>query len=74
MLKIAEHAVGRLEAGLDRQKLLLKRPASIRCNLNTSLPSCTTVSLDGLVGGNRVAGKLFCAKKKEIKQVRGLIR
>ena len=63
-LKTAEHAVSRLEAGLDCQKLLLKRPASIRRDLSTSLPLRLTVGLDNLVSGNGVAREVFCTSKK----------
>ena len=65
MLKPAEHAVGRLEAGLDRQKLLLKRPVSIWRNLNPSLPPGLSVGFDGLVGSNRVARKVLFTEKKK---------
>ena len=64
-LKTAEHAVSRLEAGLDRQKLLLKRPTSIRRDLHTGLPSCLAVGLDDLVGGSRVTREVLCTRKKE---------
>ena len=64
-LKTAEHAVSRLEAGLDRQKLLLKRPASVRRDLSASLPLRLAVGLDDLVGGGRVAREVLCARKKE---------
>ena len=64
-LKPAEHAVSRLEAGLDRQKLLLKRPTSIRRDLHTGLPSCLAVGLDDLVGGGRVTREVLCTRKKE---------
>ena len=69
-LKSAEHVVGRLEAGLDRQKLLLKRPIGIRCDLNPSLPPGLTMSFDGLVGSDRIARKVLFTKKKETEQVR----
>ena len=64
-LKTAEHAVSRLEAGLDRQKLLLKRPTSVRRDLHTGLPSCLAVGLDDLVGGGRVTREVLCTRKKE---------
>ena len=64
-LKMAEHAVSRLEAGLDRQKLLLKRPASIRRNLSSSLPLRVVAGLDDLVGGNGVTREVLCTSKKE---------
>ena len=67
---MAEHVVSRLEAGLNRQKLLFKRPVGIRCDLNPSLPSGLTVSFDGLVGGNGVTREVFCTKKKEVEQIR----
>ena len=54
-----------LEAGLNRQELLLQRPASIRRDLGASLPSCLAVGLDDLVGGGRVAKEVLCARKKE---------
>ena len=57
--------MSRLEAGLDRQKLLLKRLASIRHYLNTSLPLRLAVGLDDLVGGSRVAREVLWARKKE---------
>ena len=63
-LKTAEHAVSRLEAGLDRQKLLLKRPASIRRDLSPSLPLRVATGLDDLVGGNGVTREVLCASKK----------
>ena len=69
-LKMAEHAVSRLQAGLDRQKLLLKRPVGIRCDLNPSLPPSLTMSFDCLVGGDGVAGEVFFTKNKEIEQIR----
>ena len=64
MLKPAEHAVRWLEAGLDRQKLLLKRPVGVWCDLNPSLPPGLTVSFDGLVGGDGVTEEVFFTKKK----------
>ena len=57
--------MSRLEAGLNRQQLLLQRPASVRRDLGASLPSCLTVGLDDLVGGSRVAKEVLCARKKE---------
>lgn len=74
MLKMAEHAVSRLEARLNRQKLLFKRLVGTRCDLSPSLSSGLAVSFDGLVGGNGVAGEVFCTKKKEVEQVRRQIR
>ena len=67
-LKTVEHAVSWLEAGLDRQKLLLKRPVGVRWDLNPSLPPGLTVNFDGLVDG--VARKVLFTKKKETEQVR----
>ena len=67
-LKTAEHAVSRLEAGFDRQKLLLKRPASIRHNLSSSLPLRLTVGLDDLAGGNGVTREVLCTSKKGIEK------
>ena len=63
-LKTAEHAVSRLEAGLDRQKLLLKRLASIRRDLSSSLPLRVAVGLDDLAGGNGVTREVLCTSKK----------
>ena len=63
-LKMAEHAVSRLEAGLDRQKLLLKRPASIRRDLSSNLPLRLAVGLDDLAGGNEVTKEVLCTSKK----------
>ena len=63
-LKTAEHAVSRLEAGLDCQKMFLKRPTSIRRDLHTGLPSCLAVGLDDLVGGGRVTREVLCTRKK----------
>ena len=57
--------MSRLEAGLNRQELFLKRPASIRRDLGASLPLCLAVGLDDLVGGSRVAREVLCARKKE---------
>ena len=57
--------MSRLEAGLDRQELLLQRPASVRRDLGASLPSCLAVGLDDLVGGSRVAREVLCTRKKE---------
>ena len=57
--------MSRLEAGLDRQKLLLKRPAIIWRNLSSSLPLRVMAGLDDLVGGNGVTRKVLCASKKE---------
>ena len=54
-----------LEAGLDRQELLLQRPASVWRNLGASLPLCLAAGLDDLVGGGRVAREVLCARKKE---------
>ena len=54
MLKPAEHAVSRLKAGLNRQELLLQRPASIWRDLGANLPPCLAVGLDDLVGGGYV--------------------
>ena len=70
MLKPAEHAIGRLEVGLDRYKLLLKRPIGVRCDLNPSLPPSLMVSFDGLVGDDGVSREILFTKKKEIEQVR----
>ena len=56
--------MSRLEAGLNRQELFLKRPASVRRDLGASLPLRLAVGLDDLVGGSRVAGEVLCAKKK----------
>ena len=67
MLKTAEHAVSRLEAGLDRQKLLLKRPASIRRDLSSSLPLRVAAGLDDLVGGNRVTREVLCTREERKK-------
>ena len=57
--------MSRLEAGLDRQELLLQRPASVWRNLGASLPLCLAAGLDDLVGGGRVAREVLCARKKE---------
>ena len=57
--------MSRLEAGLNRQELLLQRPASVWRDLGASLPSCLAVGLDDLVGGGRVAREVLCARKKE---------
>ena len=57
--------MSRLEAGLDRQELLLQRPASVWCDFGASLPLCLAVGLDDLVGGGRVAREVLCARKKE---------
>ena len=57
--------MSRLEAGLNRQELLLQRPASVRRDLGASLPLCLAVGLDDLVGGSRVAREVLCARKKE---------
>ena len=57
--------MSRLEAGLDRQELLLQRPASVWRNLGASLPPCLVEGLDDLVGGGRVAREVLCARKKE---------
>ena len=67
-LKTAEHAVSRLEAGLDRQKLLLKRLASVRHDLSPSLPLRVAAGLDDLVGGNGVTREVLCAIKKTTTQ------
>ncbi len=64
-LKPAEHAVSRLEAGLNRQELFLKRPASVRRDLGASLPLRLAVGLDDLVGGSRVAREVLCTRKEE---------
>ena len=64
-LKPVEHAVSRLKTGLNRQELLLQRPASVWRNLGANLPPCLAVGLDDLVGGVRVAREVLCAKKKE---------
>ena len=64
-LKPAEQLVSRLDAGLDRQELLLQRTASSWCNLEASLPSRLAAGLDHLVGGGRVAREVLCARKKE---------
>ena len=64
-MKPAEQAMSRLEAGLDRQELLLQRPASVWCDFGASLPLCLAVGLDDLVGGGRVAREVLCARKKE---------
>ena len=57
--------MSRLDAGLDRQELLLQRPAGVWCDLGASLPLCLAVGLDDLVGGSRVAREVLCARKKE---------
>ena len=57
--------MSRLDAGLDRQELLLQRPTSVRCNLSASLPPRLTAGLDDLVGGGGVAREVLCARKKE---------
>ena len=57
--------MSRLEAGLNRQELVLQRPASVRRDLGASLPSCLMAGLDDLVGGGRVAREVLCARKKE---------
>ena len=57
--------MSRLEAGLDRQELLLQRSASVWCDFGASLPLCLAVGLDDLVGGGRVAREVLCARKKE---------
>ena len=64
-LKTAEHAVSWLEVGLDCQKLLLKRPTSIRRDLSSSLPLRLAVGLDDLADGNGVTREVLCASKKE---------
>ena len=63
-LETTEHAVSWLEAGLDHQKLLLKRPASIRRDLSSSLPLRLAVGLDDLAGGNGVTREVLCTSKK----------
>ena len=60
-----EKPVVTLEAGLDRQKLLFKRPASIQRDLSTSMPLRLAVGLDDLVGGNGVTREVLCTRKKE---------
>ena len=67
VLKTAEHALSRLEAGLDRQKMLLKRPASIRRDLSSSLPLCVAAALNDLVGGNGVTREVLCAREERKK-------
>ena len=57
--------MSRLEAGLNRQELFLKRPASVRRDLSASLPLHLVVGLDDLVGGSRVAREVLCTRKKE---------
>ena len=57
--------MSRLEAGLDRQELLLQRPASVWCDFGASLPLCLAVGLDDLAGGSREARKVLRARKKE---------
>ena len=57
--------MSRLEAGLDRQKLLLKRPTSIRRDLHSGLPSYLAVGVDDLVCGGRVTREVLCTRKKE---------
>ena len=57
--------MSRLEAGLNRQELFLKRPASVRRDLSANLPLCLAVGLDDLVSGCRVAREVLCARKKE---------
>ena len=57
--------MSRLEAGLNRQELFLKRPASVRRDLSGSLPLRLAVGLDDLVGGSRVAREVLCTRKKE---------
>ena len=60
--------MSRLEAGLNRQELFLKRPASVRRDLSASLPLRLAVGLDDLVGGSRVAREVLCTRKKEKKE------
>ena len=62
--------MSRLEVGLNRQELFLKRPVGIRRDLNPSLPPGLAMSFDGLVGSDRIARKVLFTKKKEIEQVR----
>ena len=57
--------MSRLEAGLNRQELLLQRPASVWRDLGASLSPCLAVGLDDLVGGGRVTREVLCARKKE---------
>ena len=57
--------MSRLEAGLNRQELFLKRPTSVRRDLGASLPLHLAVGLDDLVGGSRVAREVLCTRKKE---------
>ena len=57
--------MSRLEAGLDRQELFLRRSASVQRDRGTSLPLRLAVGLDDLVGGSRVAKEVLCARKKE---------
>ena len=64
-LKPAEQSVSRLDAGLDRQELLLQRTAGGWRNLEASLPPRLAAGLDGLVGGGRIAREIFCARKEE---------
>ena len=56
--------VSQLEPGLNRQKLLFKRPVGTWCDLSSRLPSGLVVSFDGVVGGNGVAGEVFCTRRK----------
>ena len=50
---------------MNHQELFLKRLASVRRDLNASLPLRLAVGLDDLVGGGRVAREVLCARKKE---------
>ena len=64
-LKPAEQSVSRLDAGLDRQELLLQRTAGGWRDLKASLPSRLATGLDGLVGGSRIAREILCIRKEE---------
>ena len=64
-LKPTEQSVSRLDAGLDRQELLLQRAAGGWRDLKASLPSRLATGLDGLVGGSRIAREILCARKKK---------
>ena len=57
--------VSRLQPGLDRQELLLKRPARVRRNFSSRLPARLAVGLDGLGGKDGVAEKVVCTENKK---------
>ena len=69
-LKPAQHPVSRPKKGLDAQYLLAKGSGGVGGDLRAVRPPPFTISLDGLVGGIRVAREEVCQERKAKSQIR----